>query len=86
MDSRASIHMTHNSSILTNLKHYNEPDKIINGNESKLDITHVENILRWGLKLKEVLVVAKINKNSSQLVSLQRIIIALLNLMKMNLL
>ncbi|XP_049400053.1 uncharacterized protein LOC125864182 [Solanum stenotomum] len=63
VDSGASSHMTHNSSILTDLKHYNGPDKIIIRNGSKLDITHVGNISGSGLKLKEVLVVPKINKN-----------------------
>ncbi|KAH0767910.1 hypothetical protein KY285_003781 [Solanum tuberosum] len=63
VDSAASSHMTHNSGILTDLKHYNGTDKIIIGNGSKLAITHVGNISRSGLKLKEVLVVPKINKN-----------------------
>ncbi|KAH0766684.1 hypothetical protein KY285_002555 [Solanum tuberosum] len=62
VDSGASSHMTHNSDFLTDLKHYNGPDKIIIGNGSKLDITHVGNISGPGLKLKEVLVVPKINK------------------------
>ncbi|KAH0728435.1 hypothetical protein KY284_004300 [Solanum tuberosum] len=62
VDSGASSHMTHNSGFLTDLKHYNGPDKIIIGNGSKLDITHVGNISGPGLKLKEVLVVPKINK------------------------
>ncbi|KAH0679283.1 hypothetical protein KY284_020368 [Solanum tuberosum] len=63
VDSGASSHMTHNSGILTDLKHYNGLDKIIIGNRSKLHITHVGNISRSSLKLKEVLVVPKINKN-----------------------
>ena len=36
---------------------------MIVGNGSKLDITHVGNIFGTGLKLKEVLLVPKINKN-----------------------
>ncbi|KAH0706132.1 hypothetical protein KY289_011208 [Solanum tuberosum] len=63
VDSGASSHMTHNSGILTDLKHYNGPDKIIIGNGSKLDITHVGNISESSLKLTKVLVVPKINKN-----------------------
>ena len=63
VDSGASSHMTYNSGILTDLKHYNRPDKIIIGNVSKLDIRNVGNTSRSGLKLKEVLIVPKLNKN-----------------------
>ena len=55
--------MTYNSDILPDLKHINGVDKIIIGNGSKLDITHVWNTSRSGLILKEVIVVPKINKN-----------------------
>ena len=55
--------MTHYSGILTDLKQNTEPNKIIIGNGSKLDITHVGNIFGTGPKLKEVLLVPKINKN-----------------------
>uniref|UniRef100_A0A3Q7HN41 Retrovirus-related Pol polyprotein from transposon TNT 1-94-like beta-barrel domain-containing protein n=1 Tax=Solanum lycopersicum TaxID=4081 RepID=A0A3Q7HN41_SOLLC len=48
VDSGASSHMTHKSSILTDLKHYSGLDKIMNGNRSKLDITHVGSISRSG--------------------------------------
>ncbi|KAH0650517.1 hypothetical protein KY284_030429 [Solanum tuberosum] len=61
--SGASSHMTYNSGILTDLKHYTGPDKIIIWNGSKVGITHVGNISGSGLKLKENLVVPKINKN-----------------------
>ncbi|KAH0716921.1 hypothetical protein KY285_012952 [Solanum tuberosum] len=63
VDSGASSHMTHNLGILTDLRHYNGPDKILIGNGSKLDITHVANISGSCLKLREELVVPKINKN-----------------------
>ena len=46
VDSRESSHMTHNSGILPDIKHYNGPDKTIIGNGSKLDITHIENTSR----------------------------------------
>ena len=55
--------MTHYTCILTDPKQNTEPNKIIIGNGSKLDITHVGNIFGTGLKLKEVLLVPKINKN-----------------------
>uniref|UniRef100_A0A3Q7H5L5 Reverse transcriptase Ty1/copia-type domain-containing protein n=1 Tax=Solanum lycopersicum TaxID=4081 RepID=A0A3Q7H5L5_SOLLC len=48
VESGESSHMTHNSDILANLKHYNGPDKIIIGNQSKLDVTHVGNTSRSG--------------------------------------
>ncbi|KAF3671354.1 hypothetical protein T459_28432 [Capsicum annuum] len=63
VDSGASNHMTNNSGNLIDLKNYNGPDKIIVGNGSKLDITHIGNTTKSGLKLKEVLVVPKITKN-----------------------
>uniref|UniRef100_A0A3Q7ID15 Retrovirus-related Pol polyprotein from transposon TNT 1-94-like beta-barrel domain-containing protein n=1 Tax=Solanum lycopersicum TaxID=4081 RepID=A0A3Q7ID15_SOLLC len=63
VDSGASSHMTHNSCILTDLKHYNGTYKIIIGNGPKLYITHVGNTFKSCLKLKEVLVVPEINKN-----------------------
>ncbi|KAF3655510.1 hypothetical protein FXO38_14642 [Capsicum annuum] len=59
----ATSHMTNNSSTLSNLKYYNGNDKIIVGNGSQLDITHVGNTIRSGLKLQDVLVVPKIAKN-----------------------
>ena len=63
VDLGASSHMTHNSGILTDIEHYNGPDKIIIENGSKLNITHVGNTSRSSLKLKEVIVVPKIHKN-----------------------
>ncbi|KAF3668761.1 hypothetical protein FXO37_09354 [Capsicum annuum] len=59
----ATSHMTNNSSTLSNLKYYNGNDKIIVGNGSQLDITHVGNTIRSGLKLQDVLIVPKIAKN-----------------------
>ena len=41
VDSGVSSHMTHNSGILTDLKHYNGQDKIMIGNVSKLNIKNV---------------------------------------------
>ena len=62
-DSGARSQMTHYTGILTDLKQNTEPNKIIIGNVSNLDITHVGNIFGTGPKLKEVLLVPKINKN-----------------------
>ena len=62
-DSGARSQMTHYTGILTDLKQNTEPNKIIIGNGSNLDISHVGNIFGTGPKLKEVLLVPKINKN-----------------------
>ncbi|PHU00648.1 hypothetical protein BC332_30435 [Capsicum chinense] len=51
----ATSHMTNNS--------VNGNDKIIIGNGPQLDITHVGNTIRSGLKLQDVLLVRKIAKN-----------------------
>lgn len=63
VDSRVSINITHNSGILIDLKPYNGPNKFIIGIGSKLNITPVRNISGSVLKLREVLVVSKININ-----------------------
>jgi len=76
---------TNNSGILSELKHYNEYDKIIVGNGSQLSIIRVENTTRSALKLQEVLGL-RLLRLYSQLVNLQKTIVALLNLMKLTLL
>lgn len=55
--------MTNNIGNLSDLKVNNGTDKIIVGNGSLLNITHVGNTTKSGLKVKEMLVVPKLNKN-----------------------
>ncbi|OIT35490.1 hypothetical protein A4A49_02714 [Nicotiana attenuata] len=63
MDSGASTRMTNNSGNLSNLKPYNENDKIIVGNGQQFDITHVWKGTISSLRKSEVLVVPKLKKN-----------------------
>lgn len=55
--------MTNNIGNLSNLRTYNGTDKIIASDGSHLTITHVGNTTKSRLKVKEILVVPKLNKN-----------------------
>jgi len=62
VDSGASTHMTNSSGKLSNLKPYKGTDKIVVGNGSELNITHIGSGSVSGLKLNEVLVVPELKK------------------------
>ncbi|PHU21659.1 hypothetical protein BC332_06766 [Capsicum chinense] len=63
VDSCTTSHITNNECTLSDLKYYKGDDKIIVGNGSQLDITHVGNTIRLGMKLQNVPVVPKIVEN-----------------------
>lgn len=59
---------------------------IIVGNSSELNITHVGNTTKLGLKVKDILVVPNIKNNLPQLANLQKIIHVHLNFLNLILL
>ncbi|KAH0773730.1 hypothetical protein KY290_010867 [Solanum tuberosum] len=63
VDSGATTHMTNTSGNLSDLQIYNGTDKIIVGNGEQLAFTHVGNLNKSDLKVKDILVVSKITKN-----------------------
>lgn len=63
VDFGATTYMTYNLDNLSDLYVYNGANKIIIGNESQLKVTHIGNINKSGLKIKDILVVPKIIKN-----------------------